>query len=98
MARSDIPSSSTVAIAHDVLASELGAEVVMLNLNDGTYYGLDGAGAEIWKLLQRTATVDEIVSAIVELYDVDAVRCREDVCALLSHLVERGLVEIREPS
>ncbi len=98
MARSDIPSSSTVAMAHDVLASELGAEVVMLNLNDGTYYGLDGAGAEIWKLLARTVTIDEIVSAIVELYDVDAVRCREDVCTLLSHLAERGLVEIREPS
>jgi hypothetical protein len=98
MARANIPSSSTVAIAHDVLASELGAEVVMLNLNDGTYYGLDGAGAEIWKLLERTATVDEIVNALVELYDVDPARCREDVCTLLSHLVQRGLVEIREPS
>jgi hypothetical protein len=98
MDRSSISASSIVAMAHDVLASELGAEVVMLNLNDGTYYGLDGAGAEIWKLLQRSARVDEIVSAIVELYDVDAVRCREDVLALLSHLVERGLVEVREPS
>ena len=98
MARSDITASSTLAMARDVLASELGAEVVMLNLNDGTYYGLDGAGAEIWKRLQRTATVDEIVSAIVELYDVDAVRCREDVCTLLRQLLERGLVESREPS
>ena len=98
MARSDISASSTLAMARDVLASELGAEVVMLNLNDGTYYGLDGAGAEIFKLVQRTSNVDEIVKVIVELYDVDEQRCREDVLTLVRHLVERGLVEVREPS
>lgn len=98
MARFGITGSSTLAMAHDVLASDLGAEVVMLNLNDGTYYGLDGAGAEMWKLLQRAATVDEIVHGIVDLYEVDAGRCRDDVVALLGHLLERGLVEIREPA
>ena len=33
-----------IAIAPDVLASEVGPEVVMLSLRDGTYYGLDGVG------------------------------------------------------
>jgi hypothetical protein len=89
---------STVAVTPGVLASELGAEVVMLNLEDGVYYGLDGAGSEIWKLLQRPITVDEIVRAIVAVYDVDVERCRRDVRGLLGTLVERGLVEIREPA
>jgi hypothetical protein len=96
MTRFNISDSSRLAIAPDVLASELGAEVVMLNLHDGTYYGLDGAGTEIWKLLQHPVKIDEIVSAVVALYDVDAGRCREDVCTLLGHLLERGLVEVRE--
>jgi hypothetical protein len=96
MTRAAISDSATIAIAPDVLASELAAEVVMLSLRDGIYYGLDGVGVEIWRMLQTPATVPHIVAVLVETYDVDAARCRNDVLTLLSTLVERGLVEIRE--
>ena len=98
MTRPTISDSATVSIASDVLASELGPEVVMLSLRDGTYYGLDGVGVEIWRLLQTPVTISHIVAALVELYDVDAQRCRSDVLAVIVTLVERGLVEIREPA
>lgn len=90
-----IPASAIVVAASDVLSSELGSEHVLLNLQDGTYYGLEDAGGEIWKLLQTPIAVAEICRAIVETYDVDPERCREDVVRLLGDLVERRLVEIR---
>ena len=93
-----ISDSATIAIAPDVLASELGAEVVMLSLRDGTYYGLDGAGVEIWRMLQTPVTIPRLVAALVERYDVEAERCRRDVLAVVVRLVEHGLVEIREPT
>ena len=74
---------------------ELGSEQVMLNLRDGTYYGLDEAGSEIWKLLQKPITVSEICDAIVGAFDVDAERCHRDVVRLLSDLVDRGLIDFR---
>jgi hypothetical protein len=98
MARSTISDSATIAIAPDVLASEVGPEVVMLSLRDGTYYGLDGVGVEIWRMLQAPVTISRIVTALVETYDVDADRCRSDVVTVIVTLVERGLVEIREPT
>ena len=93
-----IGDSAIVAIAGEVLGSVVGSEVVMLNLRDGTYYGLDDVGAEIWRLIQTPITIDRIVGAVVELYEVDAERCRADVMTLLETLIERRLVEIRKPA
>jgi Coenzyme PQQ synthesis protein D (PqqD) len=94
-ARFTIGDSVIVAIARDVLGSEIGSEVVMLNLRDGTYYGLDDVGAEIWRLIQTPTTIDRVVTALVDMYDVDTHRCRADAIALLENLAERGLVEVR---
>jgi hypothetical protein len=95
--RPAISDTAIVSVASDVLASELGSEVVMLNLRDATYYGLDDVGAEIWRLLQAPITTDAIVHALVATYDVEADRCRADVRRLLGDLVDRGLVEVRDP-
>jgi hypothetical protein len=91
-----IPISATVVAARDVLASQLGSEHVLLNLRDGTYYGLEEVGGAIWTLVQRPVTVDEICNALVAEYEVDPARCREDVVRLLGDLAARGLVEFRE--
>lgn len=96
MTRSTISDSATIVVAPDVLSSEVGPEVVMLSLRDGTYYGLEDVGVEIWRLIQTPVTVPRIVTALVEMYDVDADRCRSDVLTVIATLVERGLVEIRE--
>ena len=92
---SDLELASTVVVARDVLSTQLGSEQVMLNLRDGTYYGLDEVGAAIWNLLQRPIKVAEICDAIVEGYEVEAERCRRDVVRLLRELMEHGLVELR---
>jgi hypothetical protein len=93
----DPVSALTVVVASDVLSSELGSEHVMLNLRDGTYYGLEAVGSDIWKLLQQPITVAEICRALIDTYDVEPERCREDVAKLVGELVERGLVEVRNP-
>jgi predicted component of type VI protein secretion system len=91
-----IPESATVVVASDVLASELGAEYVLLNLNNGTYYGLQDVGSEIWKMLQNPVTVDAICSALIKTFEVEPERCHRDVMRLLGELLTHGLVEVRE--
>lgn len=90
-----ISDATTVVVARDVLASELGAELVMLNLADGIYYGLDGVGAAVWKLVQTPVTVAVICQELIAAYDVDPELCRADVLKLLTDLSSRGLVDVR---
>ena len=93
-----IPLSAMVVVADDVLSSDLGTEHVLLNLRDGTYYGLEDVGSRIWKLVQKPVSVAEICEAIVETHEVDPERCRRDVVKLLGELVKRHLVELRSPA
>ena len=95
MSRRAASESATVVVAADVLATAFGTEYVLLNLNNGTYYGLDTVGAEIWKLVQVPITVGDISRQLVEMFDVDRDRCLRDVTALVSELAHNGLVEIR---
>jgi len=89
-----IPDSAAVVAATDVLSSSFEDELVILDLRDGVYYGLEDVGAQIWALLQEPTSVAAIREAIVAAYDVDPARCERDIRALLSELANRGLVQI----
>lgn len=92
----DIPDSAIISPATDVLVSEFGDELVILNLRDGVYYGLEDVGARIWKLVQEPVSVLAIRETLVSEYDVEPTRGERDIRALLEQLVAHGLVEIRE--
>jgi len=91
-----IPESAEIVVAEGVLASDFGAEQVILNLRDGVYYGLEDVGARIWQLLRRPTTVPAIREILVREFDVEPERCERDLLALLADLAARGLVTITE--
>jgi hypothetical protein len=90
-----VSDQATVVAASDVLASEFGDELIILNLRDGVYYGLEDVGARIWQLLQRPISVAALRDALVTEFEVDPARCEHDVLTLLADLTGKGLVEIR---
>lgn len=91
---SDTYTSETRVVAVDEhIATEIGDEVVILQLDAGRYYGIDGIGPEVWKLLQRPRTVNELLGRIVANYDVTLERARRDTVALLEELDEKELIE-----
>ena len=91
-----IPDSATVVAAGDLLSTAFDDELVLLNLRDGVYYGLEDVGGRLWSLLQRPVTVSAIRETLVAEYHVEPARCGRDVRALLQDLAARGLIEVRE--
>ena len=49
---------SNPRIIHEIMEGE----VVLINLDTGTYYSLDRAGAHIWRGIESVATVGEIAA------------------------------------
>jgi hypothetical protein len=93
-----ISDSAVVVMTRDLLVSEFGDEVVILNLRDGVYHGLEETGARIWRLLREPVTFRNIRDVVVSEYDVAPEQCERDVRALIGELAASGLVEIRESS
>jgi hypothetical protein len=91
-----LSSDSVVVVTPHMVAADMGEEVIVLHLEDGYYFGLENVSARIWKLLQKPVRVGEIERLLLEEYDVEPQKCREEVLSLLSNLVDKGLVEVRE--
>jgi coenzyme PQQ synthesis protein D (PqqD) len=81
-----VPSASTVC-------AEVDGEAVLLNVDSGVYFGLDGVGTDIWRLLGRGLSEHEIVSELLDDYDVERHRLATDVAAFLDDLRRHSLVE-----
>ena len=75
-----------------VLSRLVGDETVLLDLESGIYFGLDGVGKRIWETLSEDKTLAETIDLIVDEYDVAEEQARDDVIKFASNLVERGLL------
>ena len=90
-------SESTVVVMADHLTSvQVDGERVLLDLEEGIYYGLNPVGARIWEEIQEPTSVEKITAAITAEYDVGSEKCLEDVISLLQDLEENGLIEIEK--
>ncbi len=54
-----------------VVHETIEGEAILIHLDNGYYYSLDGAGAEIWGLLAESRSVDETVAALARVYESD---------------------------
>jgi hypothetical protein len=89
--------STVVASAHQV-SSELGDEVVIMDLTTGVYHGLSSVGARAWSLVQQPVRVDAVRDRIMAEYDVDRSRCEADLLSLFDELKDKGLIGCRQPA
>jgi hypothetical protein len=90
--------ASTVVQSSTVTTSTIDGEVVMMNIENGTYSWLDDIGSEIWEMLKSPVRISEICEILTKLYDVDKERCEQDVLTFLSTLAERAIIIVEEDS
>lgn len=54
---------------------------------------LNDLSAFIWRLLQKDVSRRELLSAILEEYDVEEATCSKDLDAVLKDMLEMGVIE-----
>jgi len=79
-------------VSEDVVFRELDGEAVILNLDSGTYFGLDEVGTRFWQLIEQDDRVEVALVTLESEYEVAAEVLRADVDRLVSTLVEKGLL------
>lgn len=83
-----------ITVPDAVLHQQLGEETVLLNLTTERYYGLDEVGTRVWQLLREHRTLDPVVAALLDEYDVDETALRTDIVRLLDELADLGLIRV----
>lgn len=78
------------------ISCSLADESVILDLEDGVYYGLNSVAARIWELVQEPRTVRVIRDMLMSEYDIEEKLCTRDLLQLVDQLRHWKLVELRE--
>ena len=81
-----------LSIPSQVISRLVDDETVVLDLESGMYFGLDGVGKRIWESVAEGHSLGEIVAIIVGEYEVDEPQAEYDVLSFAHELVERGLL------
>jgi len=67
-------------------------EVVIVNLDAGTYYSLNQSGGEVWRFFEKGAAAREIVEALAPRYTEDPSGIQTEVDRLIDELVREDLI------
>ena len=78
----------------DWLAAKIGEELVMMNVKNGGYIGLNEVGARIWDLLETPRDFDALCAQLECEYEVEPAVCRAEVEAFVAELARHGAASI----
>ena len=74
---------------------EIDGETLIINVETGYYFSLDGVGSLIWTMLAEGVDECDMVAGIVSEYDVEQSTAQADLQVLLDALAGEELVSCR---
>ena len=79
--------------ASDALFATLSDGAVVLDIQTKKYFSLNDTGARVWALIREGLPVEEIISALLEEYDVSRAAACQAVTSLVESLAAEKLIE-----
>lgn len=85
--------SDRITVSDDVVAREVGGEIVLLDLASGMYFGLDKVGGRIWQLLsEQPHDLFHLCDQIEAEFDAPRSQIEKDLLALAVDLKAKKLI------
>ena len=87
---------SSVELSDDAIFREMDGEAVILNLESGTYFGLDPVGTRIWQLVEKHGSLRVVFEQMRQEFDVESEVLERDLLDLVGRFAEKGLGTVTE--
>jgi hypothetical protein len=76
-----------------IIAQKGASDLLLFNMDDGSYYALNELGGRIWELCDGIPTVAELIEILAEEYDAPRKIIEADVLELLENLRGNNLID-----
>lgn len=73
-------------------STQIDNQIVLMCLQSGKYYTLDGSAMRIWELLKEPSAAEDIYETLLSEYTVDAETCRNDTSLFLKQMQQNALI------
>ncbi len=94
--------SGPICVASRVLWAEIDTTIAVARMPEDasestSCFGLEGVAADMWRCVLEHGTLEGAESTLLECYDVDPARLREDLAALVLELEQNGILRNNNP-
>tara|TARA_B100001964_G_C13906373_1_gene453877 strand:+ start:75 stop:362 length:288 start_codon:yes stop_codon:yes gene_type:complete len=94
MGKKDITLENTVSSKKNLVTSSIDNEIVMMSVERGSYYTLNGMGSKIWHLIKKPTIVKNICAVLSSEYDIEHSLCQKEVLSFLNDMEKNELLDI----
>lgn len=92
---SSITTATVISRRKDgLLVSELGNEMVMMDIESGNYIGLNETGRVIWELIEQPVKVEDLINQLITRYEVSYEDCSKDTLEYLNKMEEQKIISL----
>jgi tetratricopeptide (TPR) repeat protein len=97
MAETDrLKPQAVVVRVGNLRSAPVDTDLVIMNLPNSNYVGLDAIGRRIWSLLEAPRRIDELCRRLADEYDGKPEEITHDVIAFLNELYSENLITVNE--
>ena len=76
-----------------VSLTSVDSDMVLLDMHEGKYYGLNNVGAQFLNLIQKNTEIDDAIMQIADSFTTDYNQVRIDINDLIKQLIDKNLLE-----
>jgi hypothetical protein len=92
MSKDQIDLKTTLVRSSQVVASEIDGETVVMDIDSGNCYAIDGNGCRIWRMLASPISLKDLILSLMRDFDVYPETCENDVLRFVYELSEKGFL------
>lgn len=83
------------SVNKNIVLSVHNEELVLLNMKDGMFYGIDEIGHYIWSFMEKKVELDSITKFISEKYSISEEQAHKDIMEFVNQLSIYKLVKLK---
>lgn len=85
---------SMISRATELVGSRVEDEFIVMSLEEGQFYFLEGPSCEIWAALEKPTNLDALVAQLIELFDIDEDTCRAETLRVLNDMQSKKMIAL----
>ncbi|SFM70076.1 Coenzyme PQQ synthesis protein D (PqqD) [Chitinophaga sp. YR627] len=74
------------------LVSRIGEEVVLMDIHNGQYIGLNAVGSAIWEKLEQPVAIHDVVNALMQEYAISMQLCEQETLLFLQKMMQHRML------
>ncbi|MBU1170202.1 MAG: PqqD family peptide modification chaperone [Proteobacteria bacterium] len=75
-----------------IINGDMDDSLLMLHLEKGRYFSLDGVAKRIWELVECPKGFEELISDLMIEFEVSETQCRHEVVAFLDKAIQDDIL------